>query len=224
MHGVARQTGYGFDLDLVEVTPYANEAEDSLLFVPQSRLQTEIVGRTAIHITLPEDGIRPNVNVQSTDAETIEEQVRTLSEGMRQGRKWTDAETIKAFEEEGDELALRLLEIARELNPRGVLVAPGTRKVPSFGLYVAEPTGTEPPRQAASVVVGAPAIYFSPPFVERVVGPDLAEWYRGRLLELFPHEIPENKSFPSVPKEAVEREWEAVETLLRELSRLSVQG
>lgn len=123
VHGVARQSGYGFDLDLIEITPYANDVETSLLFAPESRLQTEIVGRTAIHITLPENSAKPDISIQSTDAETIEEQVRTLGEGARPGRQWTDDETIEAFEQEGDPVALRLLEFAKELNPDGPLVS-----------------------------------------------------------------------------------------------------
>jgi len=163
--------------------------------------------------------MKPEVRVQSMDAETIQEQVRTLGESGRSGKQWTDDETIEEFGREGDPVALKLLELARQLNPEGPLVSSNARNTSAVGIYVRDPAAQEAPKQAATVTVGSPVIYFNAPSLERLGGAALVDWYRSRLEAIFPGDIAGGKDSPSVSKEAIEREWGAIEELLRQLSR-----
>jgi hypothetical protein len=71
--GIASQRALGFDLDLVEVVPFVCETTDTaeILFVPSTRLATEIVSRTAVTVTYRQGDQRPSTTVQTTPIEEI---------------------------------------------------------------------------------------------------------------------------------------------------------
>jgi hypothetical protein len=73
--GIASQSTLGFDLDVVEVTPFVREDSDmsDIAFVPTPRLATEIVSRTAVTVTYREGDQQPSTSVQTTSVREVEE-------------------------------------------------------------------------------------------------------------------------------------------------------
>ncbi len=139
VRGIATQNALGFDLELLEVTPYVrspNEPDD-VLFVPRVRLKTEIVARTAITVTYQEGQARPAVEVKTTSLEEIEEGIRLAETGQsRAGRVWSEQEIEEAVRQDGDPTLRALLEFARQHSAGGQVVAPGRKVSPTFGFYV----------------------------------------------------------------------------------------
>jgi len=76
--GIASQSTLGFDLDLVEVIPYVKEVNETaeILFVPTTRLETQIVSRTAVTVQYCEGDTQPTTQVQTTSLEDIEENLK----------------------------------------------------------------------------------------------------------------------------------------------------
>jgi hypothetical protein len=71
--GIASQRALGFDLDLVEVVPFVRESTETaeILFVPSTRLATEIVSRTAVTVTYRQGDQQPSTTVQTTPIDVI---------------------------------------------------------------------------------------------------------------------------------------------------------
>lgn len=87
----ASQNALGFTLRVVEITPYTPEGcSDPVLWVPQSRIETEVIARTAVTITNHLGSDRVMVQVAMDSARQIQEadQQRTAGESRnaRQNR------------------------------------------------------------------------------------------------------------------------------------------
>jgi hypothetical protein len=69
----------------MEITPFLsnNTASDEIMFVPNLRLSTEIVARTAITVTYQQGSPQPSVSIQTTSLEEIEENIAATSSGGR---------------------------------------------------------------------------------------------------------------------------------------------
>ncbi len=135
--GVATQSSLAFHMELVEVNPFVRPSLDSeILFVPRTKLVTEIVARTAVTVTYREGDVQPSVDIQTTSMEEIEENVRAAKKGERKSRKWSEQETIDGFEKDGDEASKVILNFIRKYSADGKIVADGVRQTPSVGLYV----------------------------------------------------------------------------------------
>ncbi|MCY2989223.1 MAG: hypothetical protein NTY19_15320 [Planctomycetota bacterium] len=98
--GIASQRALGFDLDLVEVVPFVRESTETaeILFVPSTRLATEIVSRTAVTVTYRQGDQRPSTTVQTTPIDVV------VKRDISVKRKRTSTEPVST-QEFYDELA-----------------------------------------------------------------------------------------------------------------------
>lgn len=111
VRGLAAQSALGFILAVLEITPYVKHPspDSEILFVPFTRLATEIVARTAITLSYPKEGEQPSISVRTTSIEEIEKEIATADEGeSRVRRDWSEAEIEEAFLT-GDDPTLREL-------------------------------------------------------------------------------------------------------------------
>lgn len=85
VRGVTRQAALGaFTLRVIEIMPFKAEGVDGLLLLPKVRVETEIVARTAVTVSLPEDkGSRPSVSVVTTAADEIAETLKRTKRPLR---------------------------------------------------------------------------------------------------------------------------------------------
>ena len=88
--GIATQSALGFELDLLEVVPYVSEISETgkILFVPSTRLATEIVSRTAVTVTYREGDSKPSTKVETTSIDNIEAGLKSAKRGApRQAKR-----------------------------------------------------------------------------------------------------------------------------------------
>jgi len=85
---VSVQSSLSFSLNILEVTPFKSNLESSsqILFVPNLRLSTEIVARTAISVSYPSSSSEPTVNIETTSLEEIEENISAATRATKSGR------------------------------------------------------------------------------------------------------------------------------------------
>jgi len=85
---VSMQSVLSFSLEILEVTPFSSnfETSESIMYVPNTRLSTEIVARTAITVTSAQDAPKPNINIETTSIEEIE---RNLASSTSRNRKFS---------------------------------------------------------------------------------------------------------------------------------------
>ena len=78
---VSVQSYLSFSLDVIEITPFLsdNREADEIMFVPNVRLSTEIVARTAITVTYQPGSPVPSVSIATTSIEEIEENIAAVS-------------------------------------------------------------------------------------------------------------------------------------------------
>lgn len=78
---VSVQSYLSFSLDVLEITPFLsdNGVADQIMFVPNVRLSTEIVARTAITVTYQQGSPEPSVTISTTGIDEIEENLAAVS-------------------------------------------------------------------------------------------------------------------------------------------------
>jgi hypothetical protein len=110
VRGVVDQKALGgFQLRVVEIAPFANEAQDELLFLPATRVRTEIVQRISVQVVAEKE--QPSVSVSVTTLAAAEKQMREAQERAG-GRSWDEASFFADVRDRVDEqtaAALRLL-------------------------------------------------------------------------------------------------------------------
>jgi len=82
---VSVQSVLSFSLNIIEITPFLanHETSTEIMFVPNTRLATEIVARTAITVSSPQGSPIPTVNIKTTSLDEIEENIATTSRNER---------------------------------------------------------------------------------------------------------------------------------------------
>ncbi|MFN0017234.1 MAG: hypothetical protein ACKVP0_03180 [Pirellulaceae bacterium] len=208
--GIAVQNAFGFDLDLVEVAPFVCEISSTaeIIFVPSTRISTEIVSRTAVTVTYREGNAKPSTSVQVTSMEEVEENVREARRGENpNARLWTIEEVEEQFRQFGNPTALDLFEFARRESADGKIIAEGLKVNAVFGFYVKGMDKDRKPvkRMLFNCWVGGESIYL---FLNSAAGmaseADLAE-FKVRLKNVFPDELDGNRKEAYLSLDAISK-------------------
>ena len=106
LRGVSSQASLDFSLDLVEIEPHVREGQCDILFVPRTRLMTEVVGRTVVKVTYQQGDAKPLVAVATSTVDEIEQKMQDAQKEAQEGRHNLSWEELKAHAEEHQVLPL----------------------------------------------------------------------------------------------------------------------
>lgn len=210
--GIASQSALGFELDLLEVVPYVREISESaeILFVPLTRLATQIVSRTAVTVTYREGDATPSTTVQATSLSEIEEGIKTAGRGARaDARNWTVGEVEEAIRSSGCRDMPKLLEFAKQHSADGQIIAPGKKQNATFGFYVKGMRNGEATRRMIFNCVGDwSVVYVYLNFAEAVASLPVVESLRGRLGAICPDTLDDSRKEIGLPFDLVAQHFD----------------
>lgn len=138
IRGVTSQSAMGFDLDLAEITPYiSQQSPEDIIFIPTTRLTTEIVARTAVTVTYRRSDERPAATVQTLSLEQIEENLNaTRSARNVDKRVWDINEIESELQRNSVPFALQVLEFCKRNSADGRLITGAPTVSAGFGFYL----------------------------------------------------------------------------------------
>ena len=213
LRGVAVQAALGFQLDLIEIIPHIDPDgnDDEIVFVPQRSATTEIISRTAVTVSVEEGAVKPEIIVQSTSLEEIEEGLAARKKRQSAGRKWTPDEIAEAFERDGTEVQKRLLAFCQQHGFHGRFSARGSKISAAFGFFIPiNRSGIATPRMAFTASVGWHSLscylWFE---AEEGLGVTLNDEYITRMTSAFQDEVDFSAKEAGVRWELVERYYDA---------------
>lgn len=206
---VTTQSYLSFSLEVLEISPYLpkNAMLDQIIFVPNLRLSTEIVARTAITVTYEQGFPKPSI------IEEIEENIASVAIGQSRkmgGRDWSDMEIEEAFLT-GDDPTLRdLFLFAKAHSAGGKLRTPGPKKSAGFGYYVlgVRPDGTELQRQIFRCSIDYSSIILYQNMTSEIATPDIFEAFRQKLKAIFGASMKPDAKEPAIPVTVVSEHLE----------------
>jgi len=102
VEGIASQSALAFDLTVVELQPFVVEGDASIFFTPHRRIETEIVARTVVTVTLAEGSPVPGIRVTVDSPQRIGkalETARGTSTGARRGRSTVANDAVPLLDE-----------------------------------------------------------------------------------------------------------------------------
>jgi len=178
--GIASQETLAFDLDLVEVRPFVRDGDDAkeILFVPTTRLATEIVSRTAVSVTYREGDQQPSTDVKIIHASEADE---------RGERLWSPEEVERDFLKLEDSTALEILEFAKQHSADGKFTPMGRRKLANICFYINDHSadGKKTRLPLFSTTCTWNCVYFNLKNVSRFSDESVDREFRSRLANLF---------------------------------------
>jgi hypothetical protein len=133
VRGVVGQHALGeYDFRVVEIAPYVAEGTNGeVIFLPHVVLETEIVARSSVTVSLPEGERQPSINVSVTPLDEVQER---LTE-KQVGKLWTAEELAEAYRSLTDQqLSQRLLRLLQWAVERKCLIITGRKANPGFRL------------------------------------------------------------------------------------------
>ena len=209
--GIASQKTLGFDLDLTAIVPFVRETPEptEIMFVPTTRLETEIVSRTAVTVTYRTGDTPPSINVQTTTPDIIIDSVK--------GKKWTPGEVEEAFTGQGSRVQAELLQFAKASSAEGQFVPPGRRLNPVFGFFVTGyiPSGAKRRRVVFSSVLGwGDGVSLFLNSVEELLPSGVYEEYLKRLKDIFGNAVNTESKATDLPSTALSPNMEAFKQLM----------
>jgi hypothetical protein len=203
---VSAQSYLSFSLEVLEISPFLprNGTLDQIMFVPNVRLSTEIVARTAITVTYAQGSPEPSIDITTTSIEEIEENIASVAQGQtrRMGwRDWSDIEIEEAFLTGDDPTLRELFRFAKAHSAGGKLGTPGAKKAAGFGYYVLglRADGTALQRQVFNCSIGYSRVVLFLKMTSEISPPDIFEAYRQRLGGIFGTSMKPDAKEPNVP-------------------------
>jgi len=201
--GVAKQSSLEFDLNLVEVAPYVkeNSPPTEIFFIPKTRLLTEIVARTAVTVKYLPSDTEPSVEIQMTDIEDIEENIRANeARQTRSGKIWNDEEIFEAFTNDENDAAKELFMFAKQNSAEGRITSTGKKIKPCFGFYVSGSSGRGAERalQIFRYDYGSINLHFYLNFARTLASEQIFQEFIDRLNNIFGNEIETTLKEPSI--------------------------
>jgi hypothetical protein len=215
--GIAAQKTLGFNLDLVEIAPFIMDGSDdsAILFVPTTRLVTEIVARTAVTITYQQGDPQPETTVQTTTLEEIEDRVLSAKKIKDSGPVWTSAQIEEEARRLDEPIGVALIEFCKRHSDRGQFFADRPTNA-NFGLYLRgrRDDGTECRRCVFSCRLASKDIYLYMNFVTELVGREIAEQSKHRFKQVFGEAFNAEAKETPIPLTAVAERWPAFQDAL----------
>ncbi len=205
--GIATQHSLGFDLDLVELTPYVHEVSDSaqIVFVPTTRLVTQIVSRTAVTVMYQQGDTKPSTSVQTTSLEEIQENLKYASRRSSAEVRSRNSDEVEAeFRELGNPVTDRLYQFAKQNSFGGPVTSSSKTANASFGFYVQGRVAGVPKRLtvfSCATSWSYVCIYLN--FASQMVSDQTMREFRQRLTSALGETFNAAGKAPSVPLEIV---------------------
>ena len=137
---IASQQALGFDLTLVETTPFVQQdAQDGeIVFASSTWLETHIVARTAVTVTYRQGDTQPSTTVLTTPLDDI----KTAIEEETGGQVWTTDDVCKDVSGISDPTANALLDFAKTESTGGKFV-PTVRRLNPWVIFYLEGRGDD---------------------------------------------------------------------------------
>ena len=205
LRGVASQSAVGFQLQLIELTPYVDvsSTDEQILFIADPQVRTEIIARTAVTVRIEEGAGIPGIDLKTSTIEDIQQSLRDSSDTREMGRKWKPTEVEDAFRARGSASQIALLDFCKEYGHEGKLISPGPKKRPAFGFYVTVlKNGTPHSIMAFNCTLGWDSIWMYMRFGgEGGLGEESNAEYIAMLNASFNGHIDFSKKEPSIPLE-----------------------
>ena len=223
---VSAQSHLGFSLDVVEVSPFVPKVgpADQIMFVPNVRMSTDIVARTAISVTYEAGSPKPGIAIETTSVEAIEENLASAAQGttrQSRARNWTDQETEDVFLASDDPTVRDLFLFAKQESFGGQIQANTPRVSAAFGFYmhVRKPNGKDGPLMFFNYVDGARQLVvyvrWEPETVPEAVLSDYKSELKAALGPAFKAEALE----PNVPLAAIGENLDGFKNAVRKLQK-----
>ena len=114
--GIAKQETLEFDLSLVEIIPYSlrGSKEERIIFVPRTKLVTEVVSRTVVTVMYKQGDAEPSVKVETSSIEEIEENL--FEKSRKSAVQWDERSFFGEMAKAGNEevkITERIIQWAR---------------------------------------------------------------------------------------------------------------
>ena len=213
LRGVATQSAVGFQLDLVQLTPYvATEGgTDEILFIPERELTTEIIARTAVTIRYEEGDLQPGVSLQTSSVEDIKENLDERSGRRNLGKHWTAEEVEAAFKEIGSPVENKLLQFCKQRGHNNKLISDGPKKNAAFGFYVPILLNDKPhTRMVFNCTLGWDHVWVYMRFAQEAeLGEELNALYIRKLNTAFDQTFDFTAKIPGIPLETLDKHYDA---------------
>ena len=210
--GITSQSALAFDLDVIEVAPHIRDGNESseILFVPSTRLSTEIVSRTAVTVTYREGDPKPSTSVQTTSLEEVEKKIKAANRRLNpEARAWTDEEVEAEVQAVGRPITRKLFEFIKQHSADGQFLAAGKKLRAIFGFYV-DGLRDGVPKRLMVFNCGADwsEVYIYMNFAESIVSADTAMLFRRKLKDVLGDGINVDRKEASVPLDVIEEHLE----------------
>ncbi|MEZ6096045.1 MAG: hypothetical protein R3C03_17780 [Pirellulaceae bacterium] len=216
IRGITTVSPLSFDLDLIEVAPYVNRETNEVMFVPTSRLATEIVARTTINVKYEAGSPKPDVSVEADSVATIIDNVADASSA----RRWTIEEVEEAFSTSGTEIEKKLFNYCKRESVRGQCVSPAVKKVPTVGLTLDFlVNGKLEPKMVFYLSLGFANLSLSMNRLRQLMSPEACSEFENNLVELFGEDLAVDSPMPALRYEALSEKVDRFLDIISEMKR-----
>jgi hypothetical protein len=222
---VSAQSHLSFSLDVVEVTPFVPKdgPADAVMYVPNVRLSTEIVARTAVSVAIEAGSPQPGVTIETTSVEDIEENLALAAQGRTRhtrARDWTDAEIEDAMLSSDDPTVHELYRFAKT-EGSGQIQSTTPKVSATFGYYmrVRRSNGSIGDQQCFYHVSGSKNTVVFVKWSPVTVPPDVLEEFKQALGGVLGPAFSPKSDEANIPLTAVASDLEAFKQVIRRLQQ-----
>jgi len=213
VHAISRgRSNLDYSMTVVELRPYVRESESftKILIVPQNVITTEIVARTVVAVSLPDNNKKPLINVQTVDLEEIEQNLDRL---QRQGKIWSDQDRRDAFMEWDNPVAKRLVDFIIERTYKGRISAGGVTKQATLGFYFPSMIEKGKSQQLFFLELNNERVHFFINQVRNNVPETISKWFEEQFALLFDIDVADKKE-PLVDLKSINDKWSEFEKMI----------
>ena len=220
--GVSAQSALSFSLQVVEVTPFVplDGQSGQVMFVPAVRLETEVVAKTVVTVQTPEGVPLPNVTVETTSMDEIEEGLKAVNREKPRKRDWTDMEIEDAMLASDDPTVHDLYRFAKT-EGSGQIQSTTPKVSATFGYYmrVRRSNGAIGEQQCFYHVSGSKNIVVFVKWSPVTVPRDVLDEFKQALGRVLGPAFSPKSDEANIPLTAVANDLEAFKQVIRQLQQ-----